>query len=349
MKQTLYIFILLIFIGIASAQDHNYDWVKSVHTSLGVPVDSDTTDDYIIVRPQYVVSYNHTKGVPNWVAWELNSSWYGDVERHTGNFITDKSLPENWQIKHSDYTNSGYDRGHMVRSEERTATEEDNISTFLLTNIIPQRPNLNRKVWLKFEYYCEDLCKEQNKELFVYSGGIYFADSTLKSEGKVAVPESCFKIVVVLEADQSINDITKDTEVIAVLMPNDDEVGANWEDYQTTVDQIESLTGYDFMSSVSDDVENALESASTYIEETEITDLLKVFPNPVQDIAIINLPVGEYKKIKLCDLAGRTYSISNLIISDDSISIDISNLPSGKYFITFDIGKEVYRAEFLKE
>lgn len=109
-----------------------------VHLELGTPVDTDTTDDYKITRYQYALSYNNIKGVPNWVAWNLNSDWYGDVTRFSGNFISDTSLPASmYQVKHSDYTNSGYDRGHMVRSEERTKTVADNKSTFIIYNIIP--------------------------------------------------------------------------------------------------------------------------------------------------------------------------------------------------------------------
>jgi endonuclease G, mitochondrial len=45
-------------------------------------------------------------------------------------------------------------------SEERTATVDDNKSTFLLTNILPQKPDLNQGVWLKFEIYCNDLARK---------------------------------------------------------------------------------------------------------------------------------------------------------------------------------------------
>lgn len=142
--------------------------INSIHLSLGVPFDSDTTDDYLIVRSQYVLSYNKDLNIPNWVSWELHSDWFGDVDRYTGNFITDTTLPiAFYRVTHSDYTNSGYDRGHLVRSEERTKTIEDNKSTFILTNIIPQTPDLNRGVWLNLEYYCEDLCKKYNKLLYV--------------------------------------------------------------------------------------------------------------------------------------------------------------------------------------
>lgn len=238
-----------------------YTWAKSVHTSLGVPFDRDTTDDYLIIRPQYVVSYSNAKGQPNWVASELNSAWYGDVERYEGNFITDNSLPASFlKIKDGDYTNSGYDRGHLVRSEERTATVDDNKSTFLMSNIIPQTPDLNRGVWLKLEYECERLCKEENKELFVVAGGIFYSNKTLNDAGKVVIPDSCFKIIVVLDKGQSLANVTSSTKVIAVAMPNIAGIRTDaYSKYLTTVDRIEASTGYDFLNEISDGVENEIE------------------------------------------------------------------------------------------
>ena len=136
----------------------NQELTSSVHVALGVPVDCDTTDDLIIIRKQYVLSYNKNKNVANWVAWNLNEDWFGDVPRYKGKFKTDTSLPEDcYHVRHEDYSNSGYDRGHMVRSEERTKSKEDNLTTFFLTNILPQTPDLNQGVWLNLEYYCEKL------------------------------------------------------------------------------------------------------------------------------------------------------------------------------------------------
>lgn len=246
-------------------EDTVYKWVytQSIHVNMGVPFDKDTSNDYIIVRPQYVLSYNKNTGEPNWVSWELNADWYGDVDRYSGNFITDVSLPSGMtQIKHADYTNSGYDRGHMVRSEERTATVEDNKSTFLLTNIIPQMPDLNRGVWLDFEYFCEDLCKKQNKELFVISGPIIHGNATLNDAGKVTIPDSCFKIVVVLDKGQSLKDVKATTVVYAVIIPNIAGIMKDkWATYQTTVRQIEYSTGYNFLSLVPDSIEKVIEES----------------------------------------------------------------------------------------
>lgn len=235
--------------------------VQSVHVALGVPADTDASDDYIMVKPQYVLSYNHTKNVANWVSMELNNSYYGLVARRAGQFMPDNSLPAGWyQVKHGDYTNSGYDRGHLCRSEERTATRADNDSTFLCTNLLPQFHDLNAGPWLRLEEYCEKLCKHQNKELFVIAGGIFRKDFPIIGHG-VAVPDSCFKIVVVLEQGQGLKDITTRTQVIAVKMPNITGImHNNWQMYQTTVDAIELSTGYNFLSNVPNDIQQAIES-----------------------------------------------------------------------------------------
>lgn len=233
---------------------------NNVNVALGIPTDNDNGDDYLIFRPQYVVSYNQYRNSTNWVSWELNSNWYGETDRYKGNFIADTSLPDLfYMVKHSDYTNSGFDRGHIVRSKDRSDTEENNKSTFLLTNIMPQTPDLNRGVWLNFEYYVEKLCTKENKELFVIAGGIYKTHS--KMNNTVEIPDSCFKIVVVLDKGQTLKDVSESTETIAVVMPNIEGVrGEKWERYKTTIRQIENSVGYDFLCRVPIDIQNKIET-----------------------------------------------------------------------------------------
>ncbi len=233
-----------------------------VHVVAGVPFDDDPSDDNIILRPQYVLSYCNTKGTANWVAWELNSSWFGDTPRRKGKFLIDPLLPDTFsRIKHDDYTHSGFDRGHIVRSEERTASEEDNRSTFYMTNVMPQTPDLNQGVWLKFELFCEDLCKKDNKTLYVYSGGVFHSDSTVKGEGKIAVPDSCFKIILVLDQGQGIESVNTSSTVIAVMMPNTEGVRRDsWKQFITTVRKIEQSTGYNFFSTLDEELQDYLEN-----------------------------------------------------------------------------------------
>ncbi|TAL68898.1 MAG: DNA/RNA non-specific endonuclease [Bacteroidetes bacterium] len=230
-----------------------------IHIELGIPYDNSPSDDYLIFRTQYVLSYNKDKCVTNWVSWNLNSSWYGDVPRYSKKFITDSTLPPGFcRAKHSDYSNSGYDRGHLVRSEERTYTADNNKATFILTNVIPQTGDLNRGPWLALERYCEDLCKNNNKELYVVAGGIYH--STKKMKNKITIPDSCFKIIVILDKGKKLKAVNSKTQIIAVAMPNINGIrNADWHTYISTVDKIEFSTGYNFLNKIPEPLQSKLE------------------------------------------------------------------------------------------
>jgi endonuclease G len=111
-------------------------------------------DNYLMVKPQYVLSYNNKTHTANWVSWQLNRSWIGAADRQD-NFRPDDSLPDAWyKVRPNDYTGSGYDRGHIAPSADRTRNETDNSSTFLMTNMMPQVPELNRGVWGDLALFC---------------------------------------------------------------------------------------------------------------------------------------------------------------------------------------------------
>lgn len=240
----------------------------SAHLALGTPArvgqsKRDPADDHLMIKPQYTLSYNRSRNVANWVGWSLNAGWFGDVPRHQGKFLADQTLPDGWyRVQHDDYVNSGYDRGHMVRSEERTRTVEDNKSTFLLTNILPQRHDLNAGPWLRLEEHCQELAQKQRRDLHVVAGGLFGSRPDTIGNG-VAVPEAFFKIVVVLERGQKAPDVGPSTPVIAVIMPNATGIlGEDWGGYRTTVDEIERRTGFDFLTAVPESVQRVIEAAT---------------------------------------------------------------------------------------
>ena len=233
----------------------------SIHLALGTPKDADPSDDWLVVKPQYALSYNAKRLGANWVSWELNASYFGGEPRHKGKFIVDDSLPPAFErVHHEDYSNSDYDRGHMVRSEERTRSRADNDATFLLTNILPQRHDLNAGPWLRLEEHCQSLAQNDGKEMFITAGPVFGPKPETIGRG-VAVPEAFFKIVVVLERGQGAADVTAATQVIAVMMPNVTGImDQPWWRYRTSVAEIERRTGYHFLDRVPEDVRRALES-----------------------------------------------------------------------------------------
>lgn len=215
------------------------------------------SENYLITRPQYALSYSKNKGTANWVSWELNESWLGDSGR-VGKFAPDEELPADWvRIKPTDYTGSGFDRGHMTNSEDRSRSPEDNVQTFLMTNILPQAPDNNQGPWVQLENYCRQLARS-GKELFIVSGGHGqggIGKNGLKAtvgQGKVLVPAVTWKVILVLDKPNAgVAGVNRETQTIAVIMPNKQGIKSDpWMQYQTSVAEVEQLTGYKFFTSV---------------------------------------------------------------------------------------------------
>lgn len=233
----------------------------SIHLTMGIPTDGDDSDDHLMVKPQYTLSYNKKLNNPNWVSWNLDAGYFGDVPRFKGKFMADDSLPAGfYKVRHDDYTGSGYDRGHMVRSEERTKTPADNEATFLTVNLLPQYHDLNAGPWLRLEEYCQRLAQKEKKELFVIAGGIFPRKPETIGKG-VAIPESTYKIVVILDKNQSIENVSDATRVIAVSMPNKQGIiREDWGQYRTTVAALEKATRYNFLSDLPEALQKTLEN-----------------------------------------------------------------------------------------
>lgn len=223
-------------------------------------------NNYLMMKPQYALSYSRDKGIPNWVSWHVNKDLIGDAPRQN-DFRADATLPEGWyRVKTSDYTGSGFDRGHNVPSADRTRTAEDNSVTFLMTNIIPQAPTNNQETWANLEDYTRELVEDGN-EVFVIMGnygtggtGTNGQAQTI-AQGKVVVPAQIWKVLVVLpEGDDDISRISTSTRVIAVNIPNINSLSTDWGTYRTTVDAIEQATGYDLLSNVSEAIQGVIEN-----------------------------------------------------------------------------------------
>jgi endonuclease G len=236
--------------------------------SLATP-DPNNSDNYLIVRPQYALSYAKKKGIPNWVSWELSTKWIGDTPR-SENFSPDEELPSDWyRVKPSDYRGSGFDRGHLVNSKDRSRSPEDNLSTFLMTNIMPQSPDNNRGVWEQLESYCRQLA-QSGKQLFIIAGAAGqggIGEKGLRAtiaNGKVLVPAVTWKVILVLDRPGSgITGVTKNTRTIAVVIPNKQGLKDDpWQKYITSVRQVEKLTGYNFFNQIPADIQTAIESKS---------------------------------------------------------------------------------------
>lgn len=234
---------------------------SSVHVALGTPRDGDPSDEYFLDEQAFVLSYSPERRVPNWVAWQLDRKHLGHVRRKN-DFRADLALPARfYRVKDSDYSHSGYDRGHLCPSADRQDSAEDNSRTFLFTNIAPQLHELNAGPWEQLERYARQRV-QHGALLYVVAGGVFNAPTATIGNG-VAVPAESFKIIVVLKQEQGPGDVDENTEVLAVSMPNQRGVGDHeWTEFVTSVDAIEQRTGYDFLNAVPERVQRVIEARS---------------------------------------------------------------------------------------
>lgn len=243
------------------------------HLLLGNPSNAQTQismpENYLMSKKQYALSYSKSKGIPNWVAWHLNANWKGEAER-SKDFTHDTALPSGWyQVTTRDYSNSGFDRGHMCPSDDRDGSAEDNQATFTMTNIIPQTPKNNQETWRLLEEYCRRLVLKENKELYIIAGsygkGGTNKDKEKKNEiadGKVTVPARVWKIVVILDnGNNDLQRINANTRVIVIDTPNMHNCDEKpLESYRTTVRDLEKATGYNFFSNLPQALQDQLET-----------------------------------------------------------------------------------------
>lgn len=242
-------------------------------------------NNYLLEKSGYTLSYNFSTLCPNWVAWHLDESDFGNSGR-SNSFKPDTTLPENfYQVKSSDYKFPayGFDRGHVCPSADRTSSPELNKETFLMTNMIPQCADLNRKAWMHLENFEREMAKDGH-ELYIIAGPYgtggesergYFEYIPIpiiqesldaeenKSELRINVPSHSWKIILRLPSgEDDIMRVTEETTILAVLIPNVQgcHKDGDWQQYITTVDYIEELTGYDFFSELPDEIEDALEA-----------------------------------------------------------------------------------------
>jgi endonuclease G len=242
------------------------------HLTMGNPsnavVDVNQPSNYLLDKPQYAVSYNRDKGRPNWVSWHLDSTWLGSTPRQD-DFRADTTLPAGWyQVQATDYSGSGFDRGHNCPSADRTNTVASNSATFLMSNMMPQSPDNNQGPWANLETYCRTLVSSGN-ELYIIAGGSGSGGTgsnggttTTVASGHVAVPSQTWKVIIVLPVGTNdVSRVTTATRTIAVIMPNTQGIRANdWKTYRVSVDQVESLTGFDFFSNVSTSIQSVIEA-----------------------------------------------------------------------------------------
>ncbi len=212
-----------------------------------------STTNSTVTHDFYSLSYAEKYEQPEWVAYEL----YGDnlrkenkVERHSS-FKADPMI-KSGSAKPSDYTRSGYDRGHLAPAADMAFSEEAMKQSFFMSNISPQEPSFNRGIWRELEEQTRDWCL--TSEHFYVVVGPVLTRRVKRRFGRdkaLAAPRAYYKVLLDLKGP--------DQKAVGFIMPNE-KSDAPLSDYMVSVDSVETLTGIDFFSELPDDLEENLES-----------------------------------------------------------------------------------------
>jgi DNA/RNA endonuclease G (NUC1) len=234
---------------------------------FGAPTTGGSDDDILVTRPQYSLSYNRSRGGPNWVAYRLTRENRGDLPGYRCDcFATDPAVTAAGEVglTTADYTGSGFDRGHMVRSNDRELGHRDQAATYYLSNVVPQWANTNQGRWADLEDYLQKVEEGAGlPDVYIVAGGR--GEASRIAAGRIAVPTHTWKVALVLPHGMTPAQISRPSDVldlIAVDMPNQKDLpkDGDWRANRVTVDSVEKATGYDFLAALPDNVETIVES-----------------------------------------------------------------------------------------
>lgn len=163
-----------------------------------------------------------------------------------------------WPISTSSYSGSGYDRGHLAPNYAMASMGgvDAQRDSFLMSNMLPQKPNLNRQLWQRLEEVVIDRFLPRFGRLQVITGPIYAelsVASLLDRVGFVEVPDAFYKIIVV----------PGDTpRALAFVMPQDVSGDEPLDRFLVSIDEVEARTGLNFLPRLSASAAPAWEASA---------------------------------------------------------------------------------------
>ncbi len=149
---------IFLFIGCGDTQVSSRD-----SSTIGIKSQfiNDTFCDTIIDKEFLDICYNYDLKVAKSVAYTLAGDLVNELNiKERPRFYEEETLSPNQRAKYSDYTNSGYDRGHLAPDASFDWSQESLEATYSLANIIPQIKEVNRDMWVKVEQYARDKAVE---------------------------------------------------------------------------------------------------------------------------------------------------------------------------------------------
>ena len=228
-----------------------------------------TNDSYGL---NFCTEWDYEKMSQRWSCYQMYKGYTGNAGRYEGNpqypFDEDLQAIEKatgitmyWD--QDLFKSSGYDHGHICPSADRQYSTQANKQTFYLTNMQPQYPKFNQKLWAEMEDRMRKWIANSpaTDTMYVCKGGTIDNEANIieRVKGRLIVPKY-FYMAILYKNSEGYKAIAFWAENINV-----DHSGDNLRDYVMSIDRLEELTDIDFFCNLPDDIENKVE-ANTYTQ-----------------------------------------------------------------------------------
>ena len=186
------------FIGLKTDQEKiERPFVNTDMGQLEIPSMPNGKQGQVIQRTGYTLAYDKKTKTPQWVAWELTKEETKGNHERTDKFLPDPNV-EGAKVVTTDYTGSGYDRGHMAPAGDMKWSKKAMEESFYMSNICPQIHHLNTGDWNELEANTRKWARRYGS-VYVTCGPIYNGSRRTQYIGKnrVKVPDAFFKVILI--------------------------------------------------------------------------------------------------------------------------------------------------------
>jgi endonuclease G len=197
----------------------------------------------------YSLVYNHKHMQAKWVAYNLTyGNTIGGAER-SSKFSIDPSISPRTAVT-SDYTKTGYDRGHLAPAGDMKFSAQAMSESFYMGNVSPQLPGFNRGIWKKLEEQFRSWAPSSHP-VFVVTGPVLIdpINSHIGQTCSISVPWRFYKIML---------DTASPMRAIAFVMPNNSSTQP-LSSFAMSIDEAERITGINFFPKLNDIQEAKIE------------------------------------------------------------------------------------------
>ena len=197
----------------------------------------------------YSLVYNHKHMQAKWVAYNLTyGNTVGGAER-SSKFSIDPSISPRTAVT-SDYTKTGYDRGHLAPAGDMKFSAQAMSESFYMSNVSPQLPGFNRGIWKKLEEQFRSWAPSSHP-VFVVTGPVLTdpISSHIGQTCRISIPQRFYKVML---------DTASPMRAIAFVLPNNSSTQP-LSSFAMSIDEAERITGIDFFPKLNDPQEAKIE------------------------------------------------------------------------------------------